>query len=174
MAVHIIVAMLLAAILLSVLAYQGRNKSISSLREINERLCIYRKIRHALGVHMLVFYPSLIQSDLRMRLLKQLDIYASLDDDEAEKRWERLWLPKLLRVSEDLAKSDLARQDTEFSETIDGFRTNERLIADARLQRNKIISRPVISCYPNDDDIRDSHHVSSMGDTQKTNSRADI
>lgn len=152
MAVALIVA-------LGCLALAARDRAISlgALRKTNSRLCTYRKIRHTLGIHMLSSYPSLIASDLRMRLIKQLNVYITLDDDESEKRWERLWLAPLMQASEDLAMSSMARQDTEFAELIDGFQTNERLIADAKGTRQALVARPTVAVWKGVPDIRDSH-----------------
>lgn len=155
--INILILTIAVTLLACALAIRDRSISIASVYEENERLNTYRKIRQVLGIHMLAFYPSLVTSDLRMRLIKQLNAYENIDDDESEKRWERLWLPDLLSVSDMLSESDIAKQDTEFSETIEGFQTNERLITDAKAKRDALVRRPTVSIWRNERGVMDSH-----------------
>lgn len=139
MALVIIVALIAAVV---AWATYDRRMALGMLAEIDSDLSTYRKIRQFLGIHVLTEYPSLVQQDLRMRLLKQMRAYEEIDDDESETRWERIWMPKMVQVVDDLAESGTAHQDTEFAEAIDGFRTNERLIADAKERRASVMRRP--------------------------------
>lgn len=134
-----------------------RHRALALLSEVDRSLGTYRKIRHILGQNMLMSYPSLITSDLRMKLLRQLDVYWAIEDDESERRWERLWMPKLMNVADDLQASDVAGQDKEFMDIIDGFKTNELLIADAKDKREQLLSNPVVTVLNNSEELRDSH-----------------
>jgi hypothetical protein len=106
---------------------------------------------------MLTSYPSLVPSELRMRLLKQLDIYDGITDDESERRWERTWMPKLIDTADSLGVTDIARQDREFMDAIDGFKTNELLIANAKDRRRQLVSNPIVAILNESPEIRDSH-----------------
>lgn len=136
----VIIVVLVASVV--ALAAYDRRTALDSLAEIDHDLATYRKIRQFLGIHILTEYPSLVQQDLRMRLLKQMRTYEEINDDESETRWERIWMPKIIQVIDDLAESNATHQDTEFAEAIDGFKTNERLIADAKARRAAVAGRP--------------------------------
>ena len=159
----VVVSVLVLAVILSFVV-KDRGASLMSLGEIDGKLATYRKIRHILGSNMLMSYPLLIPSDLRMKLMKQLDVYDSITDDETERRWELMWMPKLLAVADHLQESDTVRQDSEFLATINGFKTNERLISDAKDRRNQLMSRPTVSVLGGSD-IHDSHMMANQAST---------
>lgn len=114
---------------------RDRKAAMVRLMEMDERLSTYRDIRCYLGSTVLTAYPSLVKSEVRRRLLHQLRSYDDIEDDASEMRWERIWAPKMYEVVAHLKETDMARQDGEFSDAIDGFETNERLIDDMRSKR---------------------------------------
>lgn len=137
--VVIVIALCVGLFLLWI--FNAKSTSFKALDEIDQRLMTYRKIRQFLGIHILTAYPSLIQQDLRMKLLKQMKAYDEIGDDDSETRWECLWMPKMMQVVDDLQTSSVSRQDTEFAEALSGFRTNELLIDDAKQRRHAVSSR---------------------------------
>lgn len=172
----------IVAVLLVIVAFalvsRRRSAALDELEDIDTSLGTYREIRQFLGSHMLSAYPSLVPSDLRIRLQKQLGSYGDICDDASELRWERLWMPKLIEVADSLSESDAVRQDSEFADIVDGFKTNERLIDDAKRRREGAVRR-LRPHLTNDmrELVRDSHHKAAPDDAdgsgRSTNSKVE-
>lgn len=138
---------IVAAVAIVMVLILDRRRNIEALERLDEKISKYGILRIRLATQVLVTYGSSLPAEDMLRMRRILQRHESVDGDEAERRWERRWVPEMRRMMDTLSGAvDGSDRDT-FEDVAHAVEANEGMLAEARGIRAAILSRPSMVGY---------------------------